>query len=700
MGINDIPVDRDRKIRRIFVGSYLPDTTPQTSRDNPFIFSFSLLVAEKYLERQGYTLENHPRDPASISFKFRETQRYIKIPRLRSNHGGYVREDNIADLQTLLNFRAGASTFRILQAQSILNGNVNSDDLEKKAVIVGATDSSLAKLLPVSASSSLIPKGDENVQLAIQRLGILGTELETHATSQIINAVIENRPLIDVIPPFFEIVLIITSGITGILIGNASKSDQATLQNTSLLAAVISIIIISSYLLLYFFGLWFPVFPVSSIMAITGITYIAFYQSERFSLAESRKLEKEALRLEEETLRLEEERRKTIDKIFNSIHAGPLQTLASLLRDVRDGRLDQKHLTRDLEALNKEIRGIGERLRQEAIEDVYFIDTQQGIKIDLMHPMHEVFYEVYSICVRKDLPGFQDIKVRSVVFDPFDCESLELGTKQELCWFLQESLENVGKHALGTTRLIVTGRSSEKIYTLCIKDNGPGIQSSHVGEGTHFFHRLEENLQGKFRRTSKPSGGTICELTWPLSGNKGALFRLNQGNPENIYFENSQYGTKLDLTRPLHTLFYEICHSYLQEDLPGFQNVETCSFSFEPFHSELLTVEIRRKLCCCLQEFLENVGRHALGTTRLLVIGILSEGFYTLSVEDNGPGITSSYVGEGTRLFYQLEELLKGEFSRTISPSGGTVCKLTWPLHNLDINFEQESNFDTDQRSL
>lgn len=699
-GINDVPLDRDSKIRRVFVGSYLPDGTPETSNDNPFVFSFSFLVAEKYLADRGYSLENHPRDPASTSFKYERTQTYTKIPRLEPNHGGYIREDNIADLQTLLNFRARTNTFRILKAQDILNGDINPNYLTRKAVIVGSMDPSLSKLLPVSAFSSLSLEGGEDVQLTLPRLGILGTELEAHAASQIINAVIENRPLIDVIPPFFEIVLIAASGITGVLIGNTSKSKQATLQNTSLLATAIIFIIASSYLLLCFTGIWLPVVPASSIMAITGITYIAFYQSERFSSIETRRIEKEALRLEEEALRLEEERRKTIDKIFNSIHAGPLQTLAGLLRNARDGKLEQERLTKDLESLNKEIRGIGERLRQEAIEDVYFIDTQQGIKIDLMHPMHEVFYEVYSVCVKKDLPGFQDVKVRSVAFEPFDCKSLDLETKQELCWFLQESLENVGKHATGTVRLIVTGRNSEELYTLCVEDNGTGIQSSHVGEGTHFFHRLEEKLQGEFRRTSKPSGGTVCKLAWPIAGDRKSLFQLRQENPDNIYFEGSRYGTKLDLTRPLHTLFYEICHSYLQEDLPGFQNIETCSFSFEPFNCAQLTLGIRRKLCCCLQESLENVGRHAPGTTRLLVIGTLLDGFYTLSVEDNGPGIASSHIGEGTRLFSQLEKLLGGTFSRTISPAGGTVCELKWPLHNFDVKFMRDPDFYADQLSL
>jgi hypothetical protein len=308
--------------------------------------------------------------------------------------------------------------------------------------------------------------------------------------------------LIGAVHPFFEDSLIVLAGILGILIGNAFQQTPTTVRNAFLLLASILAWLISSYLLLYLLGIWLPVLPTSLILATTGITYIAFYQSERLAVMEARKLE--------------EERRKAIERTFNSIHAGPLQTLAGLLRNVRDGKLDQDYLLEDLEFLNHEIRSIGERLRQDAIEEVYFVDNRRDLKLDLNHPMHEVFYEIYNLCLQKDLPGFQTIKIRSVAFDPFNCQSLPLEIKRKLCLFLQESLENVGKHALGTTKLIVTGKVLEEFYTLSVEDNGPGLTSSHVGEGTQFFFRLEEALRGKFSRISKPAGGTVCKLTWSL----------------------------------------------------------------------------------------------------------------------------------------------------------------------------------------
>jgi CHASE2 domain-containing sensor protein len=500
-GLNDVPIDRDGRIRRVFVGTYLPQSQSQAPENYPFKFSFSFKLAETFLANHGYSVENSPYDPNSLSFLQTQSGQYHQLPRLTTTFGGYVRDKNVGQLQTLLNFRSGNRTFEVFDAIDLLAGELDPENFKDKVVIIGGTDSFFPRFLPVSAVSN--PIAQYNVAQEITpRFGILGAELEAHASSQIINSVLYNRPLIRAVHPFFEDILIVLAGITGILIGNAFQQTPTTIRNAFLLLVSIVLWLIISYLLLCSLGIWLPIIPTSFILATTGITYIAFYQSERLAIMEANKLE--------------EERRKAIERTFNSIHAGPLQTLAGLLRNVRDGKLDQDYLLGDLEFLNREIRSIGERLRQDAIEDVYFVDNRRDIKLDLNHPMNEVFYEIYNLCLQKDLPGFQTIKIRSVAFDAFNCQFLPLEMKRKLCLFLQESLENVGKHALGTTKLIVTGKVMEEFYTLSVEDNGPGLTSSHVGEGTQFFFRLEEDLRGKYSRISKPTGGTVCKLSWAL----------------------------------------------------------------------------------------------------------------------------------------------------------------------------------------
>ena len=498
-GLNDIPADSDGRHRRVFIGAYLDDGN-QNPQDNTFRFSFSFQVATRYLENEGFTLENYPKDPEIPSFLNIHTNQYTKIPVLKPTFGGYIRNPDIAPLQTMLNFRTGNNTFEIIRGSDLLSGEYNRNDLVEKAVIVGSNDF-FPRFIPVAASSSLPDNGE--IPIFLPRIGIIGAEFEAHATSQIINRILHKRPLIRAIHPVQENTLIILSGILGIIV---SMTMRSTFKGLLLLIIVFFLIVLSCYLFLIQLGLWLPVFPMSAVLVLCGITYLSFsYQNQKTALDEARKLEVE--------------RRKAIERTFNFIHAGPLQTLASLLRNVRDGKLDQSYLLSDLEDLNREIRGIGERLRQEAIEDVYFIDSRRDLKIDLTHPIHEVFYEVYSICMQKDLPGFRTLKVRSVTFASLDEDDINIDVKRKLCGFLQEALENVGKHAMGATRLIVSGKISEGYYCLRVDDNGPGIQSPQLGEGTRFCKRLEESIKGKFSRVSKSSGGTVCQLIWPLQLN-------------------------------------------------------------------------------------------------------------------------------------------------------------------------------------
>lgn len=497
-GMNDVPIDDDSRIRRVFLGAYTSQADSPEASQESFKFSFAFKVAQQYLDAQGYTTDNHPSEPDAPIFVHQDTQKSTVIPILKPTFGAYLLEDDIAKLQTMLNFRAGAHTFKVINAAELDKNPERLAELSGKAVIVGSINYFFPRFLTVSASSNLISQENELPEI-LPRLGILGAELEAHAASQIINAALSDRPLISRIHPILDNLLIMGAGILGILIANVWSS---AVRNTGLLIVTIAAVGASSYVMLCYLGLWLPGLPAALLLTLTGVTYIARYQSDRLTLIESRKLE--------------DERRKAIEQTFNAIHAGPLQTLASLLRNVRDGNTDQAYLLEDLEALNKEIRGIGEQLRQEAIGDVYFVDVRRHTKLDLTHPMHEVFYEVYNLSLQKELPGFKTIKVRSVAFESFDCQQLSLELKRDLCWFLQESLDNVGKHAVGTTRLLVTGKILERLYTLRIEDNGPGLTSTHVGEGTRLFYQLEASFKGKFTRTSKAAGGTICQFTWPL----------------------------------------------------------------------------------------------------------------------------------------------------------------------------------------
>ncbi|NEQ43992.1 MAG: CHASE2 domain-containing protein [Leptolyngbya sp. SIOISBB] len=507
-GINDVPIDQDGQIRRTFLGSYLPDSE-EIGDTNPFKFSFSFKLATAYLASQGYALENHPRKSQVPIFQQESDPGFFEVPLLNAHSGGYHREANINDIQSLLNFRAGSNTFEIVEAFQFFNRSLDPTFLKDKVVIIGKTDSDFPRFLSVAASSSLI-QTEAGEDAIIPRIGIVGSELEAHSASQIIDAVIADRPLIYTLPSSLETFLIMLSGLTGIVVSLSFASSARSA------IALLSFTVVGfglCYWCIAQFGLWLPMTPMAVCMPLSGMVYLSFnYRSQR------RVLRTQQAKLIEAKV-LEAERRKAIERAFSAIHAGPLQRLSSLMRSTKDGNLQQDYVIQELKSLNQEIRGVGERLRQEAIGDVYFFYSGGDIKLDLTHPMHEVLYEVYSLAVQRKLPGFESVKVRAVTIEPFNCKRLNLDIKRQLCWFLEESLQNIGKHAVGTTRIQVSGKHIDEFYRLKIEDNGPGIQSSHVGEGTQSFYRLETLLHGKFARFSKARGGTVCELSWPSSFN-------------------------------------------------------------------------------------------------------------------------------------------------------------------------------------
>jgi CHASE2 domain-containing sensor protein len=504
-GISDLPVDQDGRIRRVFIVAYLPDDD-QDPKNNPFQFSFSFKLAEYYLAQKGFLLKNSKTDPAAPSFIHPDTKKEVSIPRITPHFGGYVREKNIPDVQTLLKFRAGQDTFEILDADTILSSPERRKALADKIVIIGALESFPPRLVPVAVASNLQQQSGD----ILPQSGIPGAELEAHAVSQLIQAVEGDRPLIRTTHPILEDFVMALAGVAGVVIGIFVKS---TMRKAFLLIIGGGLFFFLCWGVLYHFGFWVPIVSTITGFAITGMTYLGFhYQSQRSQI------QSQELALTEVKV-LEKERRKAIEHAFNTIHAGPLQRLSRLLRYAKDSadphNPENTFILEELDALNKEIRSIGDRLRQEAIEDVYFIVSDSDIKLDLTHPMHEILYEVYSLCVQRKLPGFSKIKVRSVSISPFNCKSLDLDVKRQLCWFLEESLQNIGKHAMGTTKIQVIGKNISNCYSLKVEDNGPGITTSHIGAGTEAFYRLEAILQGKFFRFTKPGGGTVCELIWP-----------------------------------------------------------------------------------------------------------------------------------------------------------------------------------------
>ncbi|MBW4693127.1 MAG: CHASE2 domain-containing protein [Lyngbya sp. HA4199-MV5] len=472
IGLIDLIPDGDNHVRRTILGTFDP-ISPETYK-----LSLTIGLVEKYLvyQNRNLTLKNGFRDPEAMRFGSTE------LPRLRPT-GAYAGADT-GNPQLLLNFRQHHQPFRVLSLRQVRAGNVDPAWLRDRIVIVGITD---PKIRPIIATAAIDPTNS--------------LEIQAHAVSQIISAVLNQRLLLNTWTDGWEYLWIFGWGLTAIIWGRSKLLPKSKLLGIGI--GQIGLIGISYLLLLG--GWWIPVIPASFVWLLNGIGCTAFYKYDwvlRSRLNENQ--------------RVIEERQRMIEQTFDVIHNGPLQTLASLLRQMRDG-MPPAHLFAALEHLNRELRGIGEHLKQETLTQEESLYLRDGLKVDLKLPMHELFFEVYSKTLeRSDFPRFETLKIAGY-FEPIEHPSLSIEHKRSLCRFLEEALCNVGKHAEGATSLNVTGTQTDTWYILEIKDNGIGIRSTIDGEGTKHARNVASRLGGQFKRESVSPKGTLCKLTFPLT---------------------------------------------------------------------------------------------------------------------------------------------------------------------------------------
>lgn len=488
IGFVDYLSDDDGKVRRAILGTKIPKD------DKKYVFSLPLRLAEAYLKAEGIELSNGIRDREAMRFGSTE------LPRFFPNSGGYVRTDDFG-VQLLVNYRNSRERFRTLSLQEIndieagSNPNVLRDTFGGRIVLIGVTAPSIKDFINTSAIANLQPPGK-----------IYGVEFHAHVASQIVNAVLDGRPVLKTWSQGWEYLWIVGWGVLAIYLG---RLTQFPLKNL-VYVAVASLGLVGIGYAFIVGGWWIPVAPALLVLVINGAILSAFYQYDRFLRSQI------------------EIRQHTIERTFVVMHNGPLQTLANILRQVQDQDLEQNRLLEDLKNLNYEIREIGEYLKLEALDQEESLRLGSELILDLKLPIRDLFYEVYSHTLQRNFPCFKTLKVKAYSFEPIQEQYLSLAQKRELCQFLEEALCNVGKHAKGLTRLSATGSSNEAWYTLSIKDNGAGFDSCCEGRGTKQCLNIARKLRGKFQRKSLGEKGTLCQLSWPIASRNWNFARIGR----------------------------------------------------------------------------------------------------------------------------------------------------------------------------
>ncbi len=471
IGFVDLAPDSNGALRRVSLGVNDPVDL------EAYKFSLIIRLSEQYLVRRDPNLKltNGIIDPYAMRFGATE------IPRLLRDSGGYIDTD-MGNPEMLLNVRMGLNPFRMVSAEAVQSGRVDPQWFRDRIVIVGITDPIIRPPIPTAADTTTN-----------------SLQIQAHAVSQIISAVLDKRLLFRTWSGAWDYGWIFLWGAIGVIL---SRRIHHPMRSLVIIGSINLGLISTSYLLLVLHGLWIPIVPV-----ILALNLSIILPSAYESMYEQDKLLKSRL----------EERQRTIEQIFNTIHNGPLQTLATLLRRLRDMPLSTEQIIQTLEHLNGEMRSISDYAKQEALHQNKRLYLSDEVKLDLDLPFDELLYEVYTNTL--DRPEFDQLGTVKVAcdFEPVEAIALTAEQRQGLCRFLEEALCNVGKHAHGATRLEVTGTRVQQEYVLRVTDDGVGVRSPRTGEGTRFAQTLAAQLRGSFKREPATPHGTICELRFPLA---------------------------------------------------------------------------------------------------------------------------------------------------------------------------------------
>jgi adenylate cyclase len=250
VGASDIILDDDGRVRRALLMVF---------DEEGYTFSLPMKLALQYLELEEIHLEEL--DPQQGTLKLGEA---VFQP-LQSDDGGYVRAD-VGGYQFLINYRAPAcqdcQIFNTVSMSDILNGDVDPDLIRNRIVIIGTTADSLKDTFftPYSNTTS-------------------GIELHAQIASQILNAALNNRRLIHVLPNWIEGIWIIFWAVVSTVTSWIIIRIRWKLLSLYLTHSILLTIAYVAFLL----GWWIPLIPPLLAMLVLQISvtvYKAYLERE------------------------------------------------------------------------------------------------------------------------------------------------------------------------------------------------------------------------------------------------------------------------------------------------------------------------------------------------------------------------------------------------------------------------------------
>ena len=240
-GFNNVLLDPDIILRRHLLA--VSSSSPCQSK-----YAFSWQLATHYLAKAGIytqiTLDNYLQLGTTV-FKTLET-----------NTGGYQNLD-ASGHQILLNYRSTPQIAETVTLQEILSGRFNPELVKDPIVLIGTTAPSF---------------NDHNWRTPYSRGNwsvhtMSGVEIQAHMVSQILSAVLDNRPLIWWLSKPGEVIWIWFWSLAGGLLVWRFPSPLSGILGVGIAA---SLLYISCWILLIVNGAWLPLVPPILVLVVTG----------------------------------------------------------------------------------------------------------------------------------------------------------------------------------------------------------------------------------------------------------------------------------------------------------------------------------------------------------------------------------------------------------------------------------------------
>ncbi len=252
--IGDIatPIDVDSRVRRGFLF---------TSSNSAILRSLSYELAFIYLNKtSGIKQKNSEINETWV--KLKDTS----FPWFQGSDGGYVFEAN-GDYNIIINWRKNPKPFKQVSFFEVIDNKIEENLFTDKIVLIGSTAPSVGDTFLTPLSSI----GDEYLA---KHFGVINI---AHLTSQIVNAVLENRPLIKTLPDYIEFLqLWLIVLLTSFILVKVEANPVIFLSKIGLIILGGSCLIFFIHYFIFTQGYWLPFASIMWGMIVSGIVYLTW----------------------------------------------------------------------------------------------------------------------------------------------------------------------------------------------------------------------------------------------------------------------------------------------------------------------------------------------------------------------------------------------------------------------------------------